>query len=62
MRIEFEDGSFMSIDRAKEGEYNISLCGKKADGSTTMSSIKLDMDQAIDLVNQFDEWLEIDEE
>jgi len=57
--IKFKDGSFISIDKdSEDGNYSISLCGQKPDGSTTMSYAKLDREQATRVMNQLKEWLE----
>lgn len=55
MIINFKDGSFLSFDKDKD-EYMVVICGKKADGSTTMSYAKLNEDQLDQIKNQIEEW------
>lgn len=58
MIINFKDGSFLSLNK-EDDSYIIVICGKKADGSTTMSYVKLNEEQLDNLQNQITEWKKV---
>lgn len=58
MIINFKDGSFISFDK-EDDSYMVVICGKKADGSTTMSYVKLNEEQLDKLQNQIVEWKKV---
>lgn len=59
MKINFDDGSFLSfIPSDKPGTLTMVMCGiKDSTGATTMSSTDLTANQVADIVKFFVDWV-----
>ncbi len=56
MKIDFEDGSFISLEILKD-DINIIMCAKKDSRTTTMTSSVISKEQIKDIVLFLSDWL-----
>lgn len=58
MKIEFKDGSFLSVAPQDNGELSITLCGLKSRKELTMSTSSLTKEQVFEMIKFMTDWIE----
>lgn len=58
IKIDFDDGSFLLLETNDDiQKINIVMCGRKNSNSVVMSSSNIDKNEARDVVNFINNWL-----